>query len=110
YPKLRVHDDDGEQLAAMVPQYGILSFTLNGARHWVESGAPIKRVEIDAFAPHGSVLAPGVVDADDDIRPGDEVVIEGPKAFAIGRAEMSGPEMVESTRGIATEVRHVEEK
>jgi archaeosine synthase alpha-subunit len=110
YPKLRVHDDDGEQLAAMVPQYGTLSFTLAGARHWVESGAPIKRVEIDAFAPHGSVLAPGVVDADDDIRPGDEVVIEGPKAFAIGRAEMSGPEMVESTRGIATEVRHVEEK
>jgi archaeosine synthase len=110
YPKLRVHDDDGEQLAAMVPQYGTLSFTIAGARHWVESDAPVKRVEIDAFAPHGSVLAPGVVDADDDIRPGDEVVIEGPKAFAIGRAEMSGPEMTESTRGIATEVRHVEEK
>ncbi|WP_423744149.1 archaeosine synthase subunit alpha (plasmid) [Haladaptatus sp. SPP-AMP-3] len=110
YPKLRVHDDDGEQLAAMVPQYGTLSFTLAGARRWVESDAPVKRVEIDAFAPHGSVLAPGVVDADDDIRPGDEVVIEGPKAFAIGRAEMSGPEMTESTRGIATEVRHVEEK
>jgi archaeosine synthase len=110
YPKLRVHDDDGEQLAAMVPQYGTLSFTIAGARHWVESDAPVKRVEIDAFAPHGSVLAPGVVDADDDIRPGDVVVIEGPKAFAIGRAEMSGPEMTESTRGIATEVRHVEEK
>ncbi|ODR82986.1 tRNA-ribosyltransferase [Haladaptatus sp. W1] len=110
YPKLRVHDDDGKQLAAMVPQYGTLSFTLAGARRWVESDAPVKQVEIDAFAPHGSVLAPGVVDADDDIRPGDEVVIEGPKAFAIGRAEMSGPEMAESTRGIATEVRHVEEK
>ncbi len=84
-----------EQLAAMVPQYGTLSFTLAGARRWVESGARSRRVEIDAFAPHGSVLAPGVVDADDDIRPGDEVVIEGPKAFAIGRAEMSGPEMAE---------------
>ena len=110
YPKLQVRDSEGEQLAAMVPQYGVLSFTLKGAKHWVESDAPTKRVDIDNFAPHGSVLAPGVVDADDDIRPGDEVVVEGPKAFAVGRAEMSGPEMAESTRGIAAEVRHVEEK
>ncbi|WP_227353653.1 archaeosine synthase subunit alpha [Haladaptatus salinisoli] len=110
YPKLRVHDAEGEQLAAMVPQYGTLSFTLAGARRWVESDAPEKRVEIDAFAPHGSVLAPGVVDASDDIRVGDEVVVEGPKAFAVGRAEMAGPEMVESTRGVAADVRHVEEK
>jgi archaeosine synthase len=110
YPKLRVHDTDGEQLAAMVPNYGVLAFTLAGARRWVESDAPTKRVEIDAFVPHGDVLAPGVVDADDDIRVGDEVVIEGPKAFCVGRAEMSGPEMAESTRGIATSVRHGEEK
>ncbi|WP_134671380.1 archaeosine synthase subunit alpha [Halorussus marinus] len=110
YPKLRVQDRDGVQLAAMVPQYGVLSFTLAGARRWVDSEAPTKRVEIDAFAPHGSVLAPGVVDADDDVRVGDEVVIEGPEAFAVGRAEMAGPEMSESTRGIAANVRHVEEK
>ena len=110
YPKLRVHDADGEQLAAMVPQYGVLSFTLAGARRWVDSDAPTKRVEIDDFAPHGSVLAPGVVDADDDVRVGDEVVVEGSKAFAVGRASMSGPEMAGSTRGIAVTVRHVEEK
>jgi archaeosine synthase len=110
YPKLRAHDADGEQLAAMVPQYGTLSFTLAGARRWVESDVPDKRVEIDAFAPHGSVLAPGVVDADDEIRVGDEVIVEGPKAFAVGRAAMAGPEMAESTRGIAVTVRHVEEK
>ena len=119
YPKLQVwaDDDDGNregepgiQLATMVPQYGTLSFTLAGARRWAESDAPTKRVEIDPFVPHGSVLAPGVVDADADIRVGDEVVIEGPKAFAVGRAEMSGPEMVESTRGVASEVRHVDEK
>ncbi|WP_101294299.1 archaeosine synthase subunit alpha [Halegenticoccus soli] len=109
YPKLQVRDDAGTQLAAMVPQYGVLSFTLDGARRWVESDAPTKRVEIDGFVPHGSVLAPGVVGADDDIRPGDEVVVEGPTAFAVGRAAMSGPEMVESTRGVASEVRHVEE-
>ncbi len=110
YPKLRAHDGDGEQLAAMVPQYGVLSLTLAGARRWVESDVPVKRVEIDDFVPHGSVLAPGVVDASDGIRVGDEVVIEGPQAFAVGRAEMSGPEMVSSTRGIASSVRHVEER
>ncbi|WP_418281055.1 archaeosine synthase subunit alpha [Halorubrum sp. DTA98] len=122
YPKLQVWADGsaagtgsgagggtGDQLATMVPQYGTLSFTLAGARRWVESDAPTRRIEIDGFVPHGSVLAPGVVDADPDIRVGDEVVIEGPKAFAVGRAEMSGPEMRSSTRGVASTVRHVDE-
>jgi archaeosine synthase len=94
----------------MVPQYGTLSLTLAGARRWVDSDAPVKRVEIDDFVPHGSVLAPGVVDASPDIRPGDEVVVEGPSAFGVGRAAMSGPEMAESSRGIASEVRHVTER
>ncbi|GAB6860407.1 archaeosine synthase subunit alpha [Haloplanus litoreus] len=108
HPKLQVRDDEGTQLAAQVPQYGVLSFTLAGAHHWVESDAPTKRVTIDGFVPHGSVLAPGVTDADADIRPGDEVVVDGPKAFGVGRASMNGPEMRESTRGVAVEMRHVE--
>ena len=110
YPKLRALSGDGEQLAALVPQYGVLSLTLAGARRWAESSAPTKRVEIDDFVPHGSVLAPGVVNASEDIRTGDEVLIKGPQAFAVGRAEMSGPEMVDSTRGIASSVRHVEKR
>ncbi|MDG5758163.1 archaeosine synthase subunit alpha [Natronococcus sp. A-GB1] len=110
YPKIQVRDRDETQLATMVPQYGTLSFTLEGAKMWVDSEAPTKRVEIDGFVPHGSVLAPGVVDADEEIRVGDEVVVEGPKAFGVGRAEMFGREMAESTRGIACEIRHVEEK
>ncbi|MFC4436676.1 MULTISPECIES: archaeosine synthase subunit alpha [Natrialbaceae] len=110
YPKIQVRDREDTQLATMVPQYGTLSFTLEGAKRWLESDAPTKRVEIDGFVPHGSVLAPGVVDADEEIRVGDEVVVEGPKAFGVGRAEMFGREMAESTRGIACEIRHVEEK
>jgi len=109
HPKLQVRDEEGTQLAAQVPQYGVLSFTLAGARHWAESAAPTKRVEIDEFVPHGSVLAPGVVDASDDVRVGDEVVVEGPVAFGVGRAAMSGPEMRDSSRGVAVEVRHVED-
>jgi len=110
YPKLRVRDGAGEQLATMVPQYGTLSLTLAGARAWRESDVPTKRVEIDAFVPSGSVLAPGVVDADDAIRPGDEVVVEGPAAVAVGRASTHGRAMAESTRGIVVDVRHCEEK
>jgi archaeosine synthase len=109
YPKLQVRDDDGEQLATMVPQYGVLSFTTAGARKWAESDAPSKVVEIDEFVPHGSVLAPGVVDADESIRTGDEVIVSGPKAFGVGRAAMFGEEMTESTRGVAVETRHVDE-
>ncbi|MCU4753326.1 archaeosine synthase subunit alpha [Halobacteria archaeon AArc-curdl1] len=109
YPRLQVRESDETQLATMVPQYGTLSFTLEGARRWVESDAPTKRVQIDGFVPQGSVLAPGVVDADADIRVGDEVIVEGPRAFGIARAEMFGREMVESTRGVACEIRHVEE-
>jgi archaeosine synthase len=110
YPKLRVRNSDDEQLAMLVPEYGVLALTLAGARRWVESSVTTKRVEIDAFVPHGSVLAPGVVDASASIRPGDEVVIDGPEAFAVGRAKMSGPEMVESSRGVASTVRHVEQR
>ncbi|GAB7094273.1 archaeosine synthase subunit alpha [Halolamina litorea] len=109
YPKIQVRDDDGEQLATMVPNYGVLSFTTAGARKWEQSDAPSKVVEIDGFVPRGSVLAPGVVDADESIRTGDEVIVSGPKAFGVGRAAMFGDEMTDSTRGIAVETRHVDE-
>ncbi len=110
YPKFRVRNGDSEHLATMVPQYGTLSLTLAGARAWRESGAETKTVEIDGFVPSGSVLAPGVVDADGSIRPGDEVLFEGPKAVGVGRAACHGRAMVESTRGVAVDVRHCEER
>jgi len=110
YPKLRVRDGDGEQLATMVAQYGTLALTLAGARAWRDSDAPTKTVRIDDFVPSGSVLAPGVLDADDAIRPGDEVIVDGPGAFAVGRAVCHGAAMVESTRGVAVDVRHCAER
>ncbi|MBX0305084.1 archaeosine synthase subunit alpha [Haloarcula salinisoli] len=109
YPQLRADDADGEQLAALAQQYGVLSLTTAGARRWVESDVPTKTVEIEPFVPHGSVLAPGIVDASDDIRVGDEVVVTGDAAFGVGRAEMHGAEMTSSTRGIAVQMRHTEE-
>ena len=108
HPKL-VARIDGDQVAALVPRYGTLAFTLDGARRALDAGVALE-VDIDEFVPRGSVLAPGVVDADTGIRPGDEVVVTGPDALAVGRAAMSGPEMAASTRGIAVEVRHATER
>jgi archaeosine synthase len=110
WPKHRVLDPDGEQLAALEPSYGLLALSLAGAQRWMESDLPVRRVAIDAFVPHGSVLAPGIVDATEDIRVGDEVVVAGPAAFGVGRAQMHGAEMVDSSRGIAVDVRHVTER
>jgi archaeosine synthase len=108
YPKLRALGGDGDQLAAMVPEYGTLALALAGGRRWLDSGIDAKRVSIDAFVPHGSVLAPGVVGTDASIRVGDEVVVEGPEALAVGRAAMHGAAMAGSTRGVAVDVRHVD--
>ena len=110
YPKLQAISTDGEQLAALVPSYGTISLTLAGARRWAEGPVPTKTVRIDDFVPHGSVLAPGIVDADPAIREGDEVVVEGPSAFGVGRAAAHGRALAESTRGVAVDVRHVTER
>ncbi len=109
YPKHRVFDDE-TQLAALVPEYGVLALTLAGARRWHASSIPTLEVRIDDFVPHGSVLAPGITAASDDIRVGDEVIVHGPSAFGVGRAIMSGPEMTASSRGVAVDVRHVTEE
>ncbi len=109
YPGLRVLSE-GEQLATLVKPYGTLALTLAGGRRWIESDVDLLKVNIEGFVPQGSVLAPGVTGASDGIRVGDEVVFEGAAAFGVGRAAMSGPEMRESTRGVAVDVRHTEER
>jgi archaeosine synthase len=108
YPKLQVCDTDDEQLAVMVPQYGLLALSLAGARRWQRTTPEAATVRIDGFVPHGDVLAPGVLEADAQIRPGEEVLIDGPAAFGVGRAVMDGEAMVEAQRGVAVDVRHVE--
>jgi len=98
--------DGREQLCSISPDFGSLSLTLEGARRLRLE--PDYVVEIGDFVPKGSVLAPGVVGASLQIRPGDDVLVKGPKATAVGKARMSGYEMAESTRGMAVELRHVE--
>lgn len=98
---------DGSVLARLVPDHGLLVLTLAGARRIRELMAEYT-VRIDDFVPKGSILAPGVRGAGDAIRVNDEVIFVGPKAWGVGRAKMSGWEMVASRRGAAVEVREVE--
>lgn len=99
---------DGGVLARIVPAYGTLALTVKGARR-IENFLSSYEVEIGDFVPEGSILAPGVVNASEQIRVNDEVVFVGEKAFGVGRAKMSGWEMVESRRGVAVQVKEVEE-
>ncbi|MHC1576991.1 MAG: PUA domain-containing protein, partial [Methanosarcinaceae archaeon] len=94
-----------EQIATLVPQYGIIALTVAGARRLLPEEEYI--VTIDDFVPKGSILAPGITGADPQIRINDEVIVIGKRALCIGRALMSGREMQESSRGIAVDLRHV---
>ncbi|AKB26747.1 archaeosine tRNA-ribosyltransferase type 2 [Methanosarcina siciliae T4/M] len=94
-----------KQLATLIPQYGMLALSPEGAELVLKSEKYL--VKIDDFVPRGSILAPGVLDADPEIRPNDEVIVFGKKALCVGRAAMSGREMKESGRGVAVDVRHV---
>jgi archaeosine synthase len=99
-----IQDEMKRQLAATTPN-GTIALSLAGAKRLEPLGCYV--VKIGDFLPKGSLLAPGVVDADEQIRPGDEVIVAGEKAFGVGRARMSGWEMKESHRGVAVEIRHV---
>jgi archaeosine synthase len=106
YPKYRIYDGD-VQLAALEPRTGALIPTLDGAVRLLE--LKTYQVKIDDFIPKGSLLAPGVLDADPVIRPSDQVIVINERILAVGRAQMSGPEMVLSTRGVAVDLRQVKE-
>ena len=61
----------------------------------------------DDFEIIGSVFAPGVKDADENIRIGDEVVVtKKGRVCGVGVAQMNGEEMKELTYGEAVKIRH----
>jgi archaeosine synthase len=96
------------QLATLIPQYGTLAVTIAGAEMMIPRNSYI--VRIDDFIPRGSILAPGILEADPAIREGDEIFVVGEKAIGVGRARMNGKEMTMSTRGQAIDLRHVKPK
>jgi archaeosine synthase len=96
---------EGKQTASIHPRDGLLSLTLKGA----ELLRPHNRYTVEvSFKPtSSSILAPGVEGADPEIRPGDDVlVIYKGEIAGVGRALLSGGEMVRARRGLAVAMRH----
>ena len=103
YPKFQLFEGK-QQLATLIPQYGTVALTVEGGMRL--RSYPLYKVKIGDFTPHSSILAPGVLDADPQIRPNDEVIVEGENFFGVGRALMSGWEMKGCGKGVAVELRH----
>jgi archaeosine synthase len=103
YPKFQLFEGR-QQLATLIPQYGTVALTVEGGIRL--RGYPFYKVKIGDFIPHSSILAPGIVDADPQIRPNDEVIVEGETFLGVGRALMSGWEMKGCGKGVAVELRH----
>ncbi len=101
YPDLELHLK--ERILRIDNLYGMLDVDLGLAEYLIKMG--VKLVEIDEFEPKGTIFSGGVVHADERIRPNDIVFFRNDGFIGVGRALMSGREMVEATKGIAIEVR-----
>lgn len=94
-----------EQLALLNMDRGLYSLNLAGGDLLAKEG--VHCVEIDFNLETNTVFAPGVNSADMDIIPRDEVVVtRDGECVGVGRAILSGEEMVKSSKGIAVRVRH----
>ena len=97
---------ENRQIGMITQERGLISLTLKGAERLKESGQ--YWVDIyDDFTLKGSLFAPGIKDADESIRIGEEIIVlKNRKICAVGVAQMNGKEMKESYRGEAVKIRH----
>ncbi|MHC1586180.1 MAG: PUA domain-containing protein [Candidatus Hecatellaceae archaeon] len=104
---------NGVLLASLRPSTGTLTLTIDGFRRLLGKFPPPKfRVKVssqavDAVKRGLTVFAKHVVEADPEIRPGDEVaVVDGEdRLLAVGKAALSGSEMAYFKAGVAVKVR-----
>lgn len=104
---------EGERLATLRPTNGLFSLTIAGAKRIMKRVKPQRlwvrvREEAEPFVVKGkSVFAKHVTDADEEIRPQEEVIVmnERGEVLAVGRAMLSGKEMKAFERGVAVRVR-----
>lgn len=103
---------NGGLLATLRPTDGLFSLTIEGA-HRIMQAKPLRlwvKVQDDVadFVAAGrSVFAKHVVDCDDEIRPGEEVIIVNGqrKVLAVGRAVLTGREAKAFKQGVAVRIR-----
>ena len=105
YPYQKIIDDN-KQLGMVTKERGLISLTMEGVRKIANSGKYWVEIH-DDFTLKGSVFAPGIKDADESIRIGDEVIVlKNNKTCGVGVAQMNGNEMRETKRGEAVKIRH----
>lgn len=104
YPYWKLFSGD-EQLGMLTPERGMVSLTLEGGERLLKAGA--NTVEIQDFILKGNLFAIGAMDANSNIRIGDEVIVcFNGNLRGVGVAAMPGLDMKEQKRGIAVKIRH----
>ena len=94
-----------EQIATLSFETGLYSLNLKGGEIIKDIGK--NWVEIDFNMKTNTLFAPGIVDADPDILPRDEVVIlRNDEVVGVGKAVLSGDEMIKAIKGVGVRVRH----
>jgi predicted RNA-binding protein (TIGR00451 family) len=103
---------DNDLLATLRPTDGMFSLTLAGAKRLMRGVIPRLWVkvqkDVEPFIAQGkSVFAKHVVNADDEIRPKEEVMIIGENnlVLAVGKAVLTGKEIKAFKHGVAVKVR-----
>jgi uncharacterized protein with predicted RNA binding PUA domain len=112
--RIRYVNLNGERLATLRPTDGLLSLSVSAAKLLVErlgfaSCLVTVRNDVSEFvADGGDVFAAHVVKVDDAIHSKDEVIVvdEDGRVLAVGRALLSGSEMLAFKIGVAVKVRH----
>ena len=102
-----------ELLATLNPLSGLLNFTIEGAKRLAAGGRVESRWvkvpdEVASYIENGSnVFAKHVVDADEEIRPMEEVIVLNSRneVIAVGKALLSGIEMRDFKKGVAVRTR-----
>ncbi len=112
--KIRYISLDGKLLATLRPTTGTFVLTIAGAKRIINQVNPLRMwVKLadfaEPFVAEGrSAFAKHVIEVDPEIRPNEEVVVINQKneVLAVGRATLSGTEMLAFNKGIAVKVRH----
>ena len=103
---------NGRLLASFRPD-GTMALTIEGAKRLIKAlhhprvRVVVSEEAVEPVSSGRSVFAKHVVEADPEIRPGDEAVVvdESGRVLAVGRAVLSGWEMTMFKRGVAVRVR-----
>lgn len=112
--KIRYVYLDDKLLATLRPTTGMFVLTIDGAKRIITHVNPLRMwVKLEDFAESfvaegRSVFAKHVIDVDPEIQANEEVVVISQKneVLAVGRAVLSGPEMLAFNKGVAVNVRH----